>query len=126
MFSSACGVSEATWTRTAAITAGLSDTDFVAAAFTRQAGWADYGRVTINSGANAGARREVRSHGADGLIELWEPFAAPLVVGDTVSITAGCDKRLATCRDRLANGASFRSLPHLPGTDATCRYPDAR
>jgi uncharacterized phage protein (TIGR02218 family) len=126
LFSAPCGVAEAAWTRTATITAVLSDTAFVAAGFTEPAGWADYGRVSITSGANAGARREVRSHGADGLLELWEPFAAPLAVGDTLSITAGCDKRLATCRDRFANVANFRGFPHVPGTDAAFRYPDAR
>ena len=104
----------------------LSDTVCVAAAFTEPAGWADYGRVRITCGANAGARREVRAHGADGLIALWEPFAAPLAIGDTVSIAAGCDKRLATCRDRFANVANFRGFPHVPGTDAAFRYPDAR
>ncbi|WP_372623818.1 DUF2163 domain-containing protein [Falsiroseomonas sp.] len=126
LFSPACSVAAAAWTRTATITAVLSDTAFVAAAFTEPAGWADYGRVTVTSGPNAGARREVRSHGADGRIELWEPFAAALVVGDTISITAGCDKRLTTCRDRFANVANFRGFPHVPGTDAAFRYPDAR
>ncbi|WP_372623410.1 DUF2163 domain-containing protein [Falsiroseomonas sp.] len=126
LFSPACGIAAAAWTRTAAITAVLSDTAFVAAGFTEPAGWADYGRVTITSGANASARREVRSHSADGLVELWEPFAAPLAIGDAISITAGCDKRLATCRDRFANVANFRGFPHVPGTDAAFRYPDAR
>ncbi len=126
LFSSRCGIAAAAWTRTATITAVLSDTAFIAADFTEPAGWADYGRVTVTSGPNAGARREVRAHSADGLIELWEPFAAPLAVGDTLSIAAGCDKRLATCRDRFANVANFRGFPHVPGTDAAFRYPDAR
>lgn len=126
LFSPACDLPEATWTRTATITSTVSDTAFVAAAFTDPAGWADYGRVTFTSGANTGAQREVRRHSADGLIELWEPFAAPLAIGDALSIIAGCDKRLATCRDRFANVANFRGFPHVPGTDATFRYPDAR
>ena len=126
LFSAACGVAQAGWTRAATVTAVPSDTALVAADLTAPAGWADYGRVTVTSGANAGARREVRVHGDGGLIELWEPFAAPLAVGDTLSITAGCDKRLATCRDRFGNVANFRGFPHVPGTDAAFRYPDAR
>jgi uncharacterized phage protein (TIGR02218 family) len=126
LFSAPCGIAEAAWTRTGIITAILSDTSFVVSGFTEPAGWAAYGRVTATSGANAGARREVRNHGADGLVELWEPFAAPLAIGDAVSIAAGCDKRLATCRDRFANTLNFRGFPHLPGTDAAFRYPDAR
>ncbi len=82
--------------------------------------------MTVTSGLNAGARREVRRHGADGLLALWEPFAGPLTICDAASITAGCDKRLATCGDRFANVANFRGFPHVPGTDAAFRYPDAR
>jgi uncharacterized phage protein (TIGR02218 family) len=126
LFSPPCGIAEGIWTRPGTIAAILSDTSFVVSGFAEPAGWADYGRVTITSGPNTGARREIRSHGADGLIDLWEPFAAPVAIGDTVSIAAGCDKRLATCRDRFANTLNFRGFPHLPGTDAVFRYPDAR
>jgi uncharacterized phage protein (TIGR02218 family) len=70
LFSAPCGVAAAAWTRTATITSIISDTAVVAADFTEPAGWADHGRVTITGGGNAGARREIRSHGADGLIEL--------------------------------------------------------
>jgi hypothetical protein len=35
----------------------------------------------------------------------------------------GCDRQLATCRDRFANMPNFRGFPHIPGNDFVLRYP---
>ena len=43
--------------------------------------------------------------------------------GDAFAVTAGCDKRFATCRDRFANAANFRGFPHIPGNDFVLSYP---
>jgi len=126
LFSPRCGVSAAAWTRSATVSAVSEAASLVASDFTEAAGWAAYGTVTPTSGANAGAVREVRSHAAGGALALWEPFAAPLTPGTALRIAAGCDKRLATCRDRFGNVANFRGFPHLPGLDALLRYPDSR
>ena len=40
------------------------------------------------------------------------------VAGNTVRVTAGCDKSLATCRDVFANVINFQGEPHVPGIDA--------
>ena len=46
----------------------------------------------------------------------------PLPIADTFVVTAGCDKRFATCRDRFANAVNFRGFPHIPGNDFVMRY----
>jgi hypothetical protein len=35
----------------------------------------------------------------------------------------GCDRALATCRDRFGNVPNFRGFPHIPGNDFVLRYP---
>ncbi|SNT06263.1 DUF2163 domain-containing protein [Sphingopyxis indica] len=40
-----------------------------------------------------------------------------------VRLTEGCDRQLATCRDRFGNAANFRGEAHLPGNDLLTRYP---
>ena len=50
-------------------------------------------------------------------IILWEPFRAELAPGDRVRLTAGCDKRFATCRDKFANLVNFQGFPDIPGDD---------
>jgi uncharacterized phage protein (TIGR02218 family) len=82
--------------------------------------WFTRGLLTFTSGANAGRAVEVKRHELrDGLVrlELWqEPGEMPLA-GDGFTVTAGCDKQLATCRAKFANVVNFRGFPHMPGND---------
>ena len=87
--------------------------------------WFEAGRLVWTSGANAGAAVEVRAHGlAGGLasLDLWEPMPAPISPGDTFQVVAGCDKSLASCRDKFANVLNFRGFPDLPGNDYAVAY----
>jgi uncharacterized phage protein (TIGR02218 family) len=84
------------------------------------AGWFTRGLVTFTSGANAGRAREVKRHtlaGSTATIELWQPMALAIAPNDTFTVTAGCDKRFATCQARFANAVNFRGFPHMPGND---------
>jgi len=47
------------------------------------------------------------------------------VVHDHPNFALGCDRALATCRDRFGNVANFRGFPHIPGSDFVLRYPKA-
>jgi uncharacterized phage protein (TIGR02218 family) len=87
--------------------------------------WFTAGKLTFTGGANAGLAVEVKSHRitADGIvIALWQAMPEPLATGDPFSITAGCDKRFSTCRDRFDNAVNFRGFPHIPGNDFVTRY----
>jgi uncharacterized phage protein (TIGR02218 family) len=55
--------------------------------------------------------------GATATIELWQPMALDILADDTFTVTAGCDKRFATCRAKFANAVNFRGFPHMPGPD---------
>ena len=61
-----------------------------------------------------------------GLIELFLNMPFTIQVGDEFRVYAGCDKRLATCRDKFDNIVNMRAEPFLPGTDAITRTPNAR
>lgn len=45
------------------------------------------------------------------------------VAHDHPEFALGCDRSLATCRDRFGNVANFRGFPHIPGNDFVLRYP---
>lgn len=84
------------------------------------AGWFARGRIEWLSGANAGSAGQVKQDLllAEGrLVELWEEPAGPVAVGDGFRVTAGCDKRAETCREKFGNLENFRGFPHLPGED---------
>jgi uncharacterized phage protein (TIGR02218 family) len=88
-------------------------------------GWFSAGRLVWTSGANDGLAVEVKSHrlvGGDVVFDLWQAMAEPLAAGDAFTVTAGCDKRFETCRDRFSNGLNFRGFPHIPGNDFVTRY----
>ena len=82
---------------------------FAADTFTR-------GLAAFTSGANADQRIEIRRHtlaGSTVTLELWQPRRTSPLVGDTLTVTAGCDKHFDTCRDPFANAAELPRLsPH--------------
>ena len=89
-------------------------------------GWFTGGRLTFSSGANAAIAIEVKQHRVDGesvFIALWQAAPEAIAPGDAFLVTAGCDKRFSTCRDRFGNDANFRGFPHIPGNDFVVSYP---
>lgn len=81
-----------------------------------------YGRIDWIDGANSGlSSLAAASDGA--AVTLREATALPIEVGTRLRISEGCDRSLATCRDRFANAANFRGEPYLPGNDLLTRYP---
>jgi len=83
-------------------------------------GWFTHGLLTFTSGAAEAQSIEVKQHAKVGevvSIELWSRARMPLTPGQTFTITAGCDKRVATCQAKFANVANFRGFPHMPGND---------
>lgn len=115
------------WTASATV-AGTDGFGWISAMIPgdRPTGFFDSGSVLFTGGANAGRRTEVLRHvreGGSDRIELWEAMVLPAAAGDAFTISAGCDKRFATCRDRFANSMNFRRFPHMPGNDFALSYP---
>jgi uncharacterized phage protein (TIGR02218 family) len=87
-----------------------------------EAGFFTRGMVTFLTGANAGRRASVKDHRAGGELVFWQRFGAEIMPGDSFAVTAGCDKRFATCRDRFANAVNFRGFPFIPAADFVLTY----
>ncbi len=86
------------------------------------------GKLTFTGGANAGRAADVKRHAVNGgivTIELWQAMSESIAPGDGFTITPGCDRRFATCRDRFGNGVNFRGFPYMPGNDAVLGMPAA-
>ena len=85
-----------------------------------------HGRLEVTSGPARGFAAAVRAHdlrGPETVLGLDRELPATLAAGDEVSVIAGCDKSLATCRDRFGNVSNFRGFPHMPGNDFLMAYP---
>jgi uncharacterized phage protein (TIGR02218 family) len=87
--------------------------------------WFTRGLVTFTSGAANGQAVEVKAHtkaGGTVMLELWSGVRAPLEIGQTFVVRAGCDKHIETCRAKFANAANFRGFPHMPGNDFVTKF----
>lgn len=134
---SRCQVNLAALTQSVTLTTVIDRRIFVVSGLTNQA--ADYwlgGLFTFTSGPNAGRSMEIVQFGA-GSPASGSPFAAPQVtlylplgyvpeVGNTGTMSPGCNKTTAMCKERFNNILNFRGEPYLPGLDAMLLYPDAK
>ncbi|MGE7371029.1 DUF2163 domain-containing protein [Neorhizobium sp. NPDC001467] len=87
-------------------------------------GFFSRGRLSFD----AGDAFEIDSHGLapDGTaqLDLWLPAEREIAAGEAFSVTAGCDKSFATCREKFANQLNFRGFPHVPGADFAYSFAD--
>ncbi|MFK7877439.1 MAG: DUF2163 domain-containing protein [Paracoccaceae bacterium] len=82
--------------------------------------WFARGRLDVVDGAATGLWAAIKSDKIlpqGRVIELWEPLRAPITPGDTIRLTAGCDKRLTTCGAKFNNTMNFQGFPDIPGED---------
>ena len=80
------------------------------------------------TGANAGVVSIVKLDNAfEGKrdIEFWEELRAPIELGDTAELSAGCNKRSKTCKEKFCNISNFRGFPSIPGDDWVSDFPRA-
>ncbi|SDW33598.1 DUF2163 domain-containing protein [Litoreibacter albidus] len=88
--------------------------------------WFERGRLEVRTGQAEGLVAMVKNDRVvDGKreIELWEELRMPVETGDVVTIEAGCDKRIETCRLKYQNIENFQGFPHIPGEDWLMTYP---
>lgn len=78
------------------------------------------GLVSFTTGPATGTAIEIKSHAKTAsvtTIELWTEAEGPPQIGNAIVVTAGCDKRIETCRARFANAINFRGFPAMPGNE---------
>jgi uncharacterized phage protein (TIGR02218 family) len=87
-------------------------------------GWFGFGKAVWSGGRRAGLTDGVMSHGRD-VLDFALKLGDWVMPGDTLVVTAGCDRRFATCKAKFANAVNFRGFPHIPGSDYVLRHPRA-
>ncbi len=110
LYDKGCGLNRANFTARGAIGAGSTRTSI------QWAGAApEYvqGTVTITSGNDIHDAAMVSGCGA-GVLYLYRPLKFMPAVGDTFSVSQGCDHTLATCQSRFLNRHRFRGQPFIP------------
>ena len=88
--------------------------------------WFERGKLTVVSGLAKGLTAAIKNDqikNGKRYIELWESLRADVSAGDTVRLSAGCDKRPQTCKLKFHNFLNFRGFPDIPGEDWLMSYP---
>lgn len=128
---SKCGVSLSAFTNTGNVLEVLPYNRVIVAgdvvAFPED--WFAYGVMTMTSGDLEGTSYSVMSSkerfgGVE--ITFFSESAPQLKVGNTFTITAGCDKAFQTCGVKFNNTDNYRGFPHIPGNSILQRYPKER
>ena len=86
------------------------------------AGKLGFGRLLWLDGPNCGVETPIAVQAGVKLM-LAEPPPLLMDLPQPVRLIEGCDKQLATCKNRFANALNFRGEAHLPGNDLLTRYP---
>jgi uncharacterized phage protein (TIGR02218 family) len=87
------------------------------------------GLLTMTSGAADGFAREIKRDAVGdvvGALELWDELPDDVEIGDEFTVSPGCDRQLATCRDTFDNLDNFRGWGvFIPGIAAITRGPES-
>lgn len=121
-----CGVdlADPAFKTSGAVTALRDAQSFIASGFSSfEDGWFAHGLLTWATGANAGLSAHIKAQTQNGAVALWLPPGAGLAIGDTFTVTAGCEKRFQTCKEKFSNAINFRGQPFMPGNDVAISYP---
>jgi uncharacterized phage protein (TIGR02218 family) len=84
--------------------------------------WATRGRLKFVARDKTVSVKRQRNLGALTRVDLSAALSFVVNVGDSVVLTAGCDKQFATCKLKFSNAPNFRGFPHMPGTDFVATF----
>ena len=116
---SQCGLNKAAYTFTGAVTSISQDGSF-STDLTQEDDYFSYGVIRFD---RTGEEMEVKKYSqTGGGISLFLPVLS-FAVGDTFSVSAGCDGNFSTCKTRFSNVFNFRGEPFIPGNDLMASYP---
>lgn len=116
---SRCGVDVAgSYTVTGTVTSVDDRYVFYDTGRTEPVGTFNYGVVTWTSGDNSGFEMEVRNYFlSNHSFTLFQPMPYDIAIGDTYSVTYGCNRTAAVCKATFSNFVNFRGEPFIPGPD---------
>ena len=88
--------------------------------------WFERGALRVTTGNAQGLSGAIKlDRVSDGVrtVELWDNLRLDVADGDRVQLTAGCDKRFETCRQKFLNALNFGGFPDIPSEDWQMAHP---
>ncbi len=110
LYDSGCGLIKSAHGANGTVGSGSSQTQIN---WSSSSGVYAQGTVTFSSGANTGAKANVKNADS-GALYLSYPLPNQPSSGDVFTVFQGCDHTQATCQSKFGNLASFRGFPYVP------------
>lgn len=112
-----CGVNLATVSQSGTVATPFTQSSFTVTGLSSNPdGYFSRGMLTWTSGANTGAKYQIRAGWGD-TFHLWRTPVNTVATGDSFSVTPGCDKTFPTCRLTFLNGDNHRGFPTVAGQE---------
>jgi uncharacterized phage protein (TIGR02218 family) len=104
------------------VTSTSTDRKVIQTSTSFESGFANQGRIIFKSGENDRIHRDIRFNNS-GLIQTYLPFPSLPQSGDIIEVTAGCDKKASTCKNKFNNKINFRGFDFVPTNEAVFYNP---
>jgi uncharacterized phage protein (TIGR02218 family) len=81
-----------------------------------------FGSLTFTSGLNTGLSRSLTASTASGgsqFVKFAQPFPYTPSIGDTFTVSAGCDKARSSCKNKFNNEVHFLGWEYMPSPEAS-------
>lgn len=89
--------------------------------FSKPVGYFTNGVVTFLTGQNVNIKRSVKVHDK-GFLVLSTPLQYAPAIGDKFEVVCGCNKTIATCRDKFSNLGNYSGTPFVPKSNTTAKF----
>jgi uncharacterized phage protein (TIGR02218 family) len=80
--------------------------------------WFSLGKLITDWGEEVGVRTQTGT-----TVNLWHRLSRAPQIGSTITLVAGCQKDVTTCKNKFGNFVNFQGFPLMPGNDKLTDYP---
>ena len=112
LYDTGCTINQASYTTNFTVTSVMNNRS-IYTGIAQANGYYNSGVISCLTGANAGAKRSITDFTSEIATVSYAWNNIPQI-GDTFSISAGCDKTMATCTAKFSNLANYRGFPFVP------------
>jgi uncharacterized phage protein (TIGR02218 family) len=117
LYGAGCGVNKATFSSNASVLVNTTKT-VIKCSLAQSVGYFDQGVILFTSGQNLNVKRSIKAH-TSGQLTLNYPLQYTPEIGDTFTVSAGCDRTMNSCKNKFNNLANFPETPFIPNPDKT-------
>lgn len=115
LYGPGCCVQKSAYTFTGTVAASPTPTatSFEITGLAQTDGYYNHGTFVFDSGACNGEAGTVKSW-AGNILSVFTPLPAVPSVGDSITVSAGCNRTYTTCHTKFNNLAAFSGMPFIP------------